>query len=94
MAQSVKHPTLDFGSGHDLMVHETEPASGSALTAQSLLEILSLPLFLLLSYSSALSQNRINTLKKKRERERERQTSAIEDTRAGGPRKFCLTRTP
>ena len=25
MAQSVKHPTLDFGSGHDLMVHGTEP---------------------------------------------------------------------
>ena len=24
MAQSVKHPTLDLGSGHDLMVHEIE----------------------------------------------------------------------
>ena len=24
MAQSVKHLTLDFGSGHDLTVHETE----------------------------------------------------------------------
>ena len=22
MAQSVEHPTLDFGSGHDLTVHE------------------------------------------------------------------------
>ena len=25
MAQLVKHPTLDFGSGHDLMVGELEP---------------------------------------------------------------------
>ena len=25
MAQSVKRPTLDFGSGHDLMVHAFEP---------------------------------------------------------------------
>ena len=25
MAQSVKYPTLDFGSGHDLMVCEIEP---------------------------------------------------------------------
>ena len=28
VAQSVKHPTLDFGSGHDLRVHETEPCTG------------------------------------------------------------------
>ena len=25
VAQSVEHPTLDFGSGHDLTVHEFEP---------------------------------------------------------------------
>ena len=25
MAQSVKHPTLEFGSGHDLTAHEIEP---------------------------------------------------------------------
>ena len=25
MVQSVNHPTLDFGSGHDLTVHEFEP---------------------------------------------------------------------
>ena len=25
VAQSVKHPALDFGSGHDLTVHELEP---------------------------------------------------------------------
>ena len=28
MAQSVKHPTLGFGSGHDLMVCEFEPRTG------------------------------------------------------------------
>ena len=28
MAQSVKHPTFDFDSGHDLMVHEMEPCVG------------------------------------------------------------------
>ena len=28
MAQSVKHLTLDFGSGHDLMVCEFEPRIG------------------------------------------------------------------
>ena len=28
VAQSVKQPTLDFGSGHDLMVHEFEPRTG------------------------------------------------------------------
>ena len=26
VAQSVKHPTLDFGSGHDLTVHDLEPS--------------------------------------------------------------------
>ena len=25
MAQSDDHPTLDFGSGHDLMAHEIQP---------------------------------------------------------------------
>ena len=28
VAQSVKHATLDFGSGHDLMVRGTEPHVG------------------------------------------------------------------
>ena len=28
MAQSVKHPTLDFSSGHDLTVPEFEPHVG------------------------------------------------------------------
>ena len=41
-AQSVKRPTLGFGSGHDLMGFVgSGPASGSALAAWSLLGILS-----------------------------------------------------
>ena len=28
MVQLVKHPTLDFGSGYDLMVHETKSYLG------------------------------------------------------------------
>ena len=34
VAQSVKHPTLNFGSGYDLMVCETEPRAG--LQAESM----------------------------------------------------------
>ena len=48
MAQSVKHPNLDFGSGHDLTVRSS-PASGSVLSAWSLLGILSPTLSLSLS---------------------------------------------
>ena len=56
VAQSVKDLTLDFSSDRDLMVHESEPCMGSALTMQSLLGILSL-LSLLLSL-------KLNKLKK------------------------------
>ena len=52
MAQSVKLMTLDFGSDHDPAVGGTETKSGSALTVQSLLEILSLP------FPHTLSQNK------------------------------------
>ena len=41
MARSVEWPTLGFGSGHDLTLHETSTVTGSALTAWSLLGILS-----------------------------------------------------
>ena len=51
MAQSLQHPTLDFGSGHDLTVEGQGPAPGSALTARSLLEMLSLCPFLAVSVS-------------------------------------------
>ena len=42
--------SLDSGSGHDLMIVRLKPASGSVLTVQSLLGILSL----LLSLASLL----------------------------------------
>ena len=35
MTQSVTWPTLDFGSGHDLRVLRSSPASGSALSRES-----------------------------------------------------------
>ena len=41
MAQSVKRPTLDLGSGHDLTVHEIGPHVGLCTDGQSLLGILS-----------------------------------------------------
>ena len=45
VAQSVKHPTLDFSSGHDLTVQELQPHIGlCADSAQSLLGVLSLHL--------------------------------------------------
>ena len=56
MAPSVKHPTLDFGSGHDVTVVGSSPASGSALTAQSLL-LLSLPLPFFLAHALSLKIN-------------------------------------
>ena len=47
VAQSVEHPALDFGSGHDVRVRRIEPCmSGSVLTERNLLEILSLLLCL------------------------------------------------
>ena len=47
VVQSVKCPILDFGSGHDLMVPEFEPESGSNSAEpahNSLSLLLSLPL--------------------------------------------------
>ena len=35
MAQSVEHPTLDFGSGHDLRVLGSSPTSNSMLSGES-----------------------------------------------------------
>ena len=56
VAQSVKHLTLDFSSGHDLTVCEIEPrALGSTLSAQSLPGVLSLPLSLPFHCSCMLS---------------------------------------
>ena len=46
VAQSVKHLTLDFSSGHDLTVHEIEPRVGLCTDRVEPAWILSLPLFL------------------------------------------------
>ena len=56
MAQSVQCLALDLGSCvRDLTVCESEPTSGSVLTVQSLLGILSLPLSLCPSPACSLS---------------------------------------
>ena len=66
MTQSVKHPTLDFGSGHDLTVCGIEPRIGlctdSVEPAWNLSLALSLSLPWLLSFSFSL---KINKLRKK-----------------------------
>ena len=51
--QLVKHPTLGFSSGHDFMVTESSPMSGSVLSAESAWDSLSLsaPPLLALSLS-------------------------------------------
>ena len=59
MAQLLKRPTLDFGSGHDLMVCEFEPALGSGLTAGSLPGIVSLYLSPACSLSLRINKNKI-----------------------------------
>jgi len=46
VAQSFKHPTLGFGSGHDLEAVRSSPAWGSALSVESAWD--SLPLSLTL----------------------------------------------
>ena len=53
MAQLVKHPTLDFGRGHDLTVMRSSPTLGSML-GMELLWILSLSLLLPLPCSHVL----------------------------------------
>ena len=60
VAQSVKHLTLDFDSGHDLMVVGSSPALGSALSVKPAWELSpSLPLSaLLLSCSLSLKINK------------------------------------
>jgi len=60
VAQSVKHPTLDFGSGHDLRVVRSS-LCWTPCSVGSLLEILTLPLPLplpLLVVSLSLKMNK------------------------------------
>ena len=62
VAQSVKYPTLGFGSGHDLTVREFQPRVGhyadSAEPAWDFSLPLSLPLPSLVSLSLSPSQNK------------------------------------
>ena len=55
MTQWVKPPTLDFSSGHDLMVMGSSLASGSIQKAEPAWDSLSLPLSLPLLHSLSLS---------------------------------------
>ena len=63
MAQSVKHLTVDFSSGHDLIAHEIDPHISLCFdSAEPAGESLSSSLSLSLSLSLFL---KINKLKKK-----------------------------
>ena len=55
MAQSVKRPTLGFGSGHDLMVREFKPLMGlCVLSTEAALDPLSPSLCPSLAYMLSL----------------------------------------
>ena len=60
MAQSVKHLTLGFGSGHIFKVRGIEPHFGSELTAWGLLRVLSLFLSLSLSQNKYINFKQIS----------------------------------
>ena len=64
MAQSVEHPTLEFSSGHDLIVRSS-PASGSELSEEYAKVFLPLPLPVL-TRARALSQINKPFLKRKK----------------------------
>ena len=58
VAQLVKHPILDFDSGHNLMVHEIDPHVGlCADSVESAWDSLPLPLSLSALLLLTLSQN-------------------------------------
>ena len=60
VAQSVKHPILGFGSGHDLKVHEFKPHVGLCTDSVEPAWDLSLPLFLPLPPPTfSLSENKL-----------------------------------
>ena len=81
MAQSVKHLTIGFSSGHDLRVLRSSPVSGSAVM-RSLLEILSSSPSPSALPTHALSLSLMN-LKKKKKKKGERQSA--EDRRQAEP---------
>ena len=67
MTQLVKHPTLGFGSGHDLLDHEFEPCArlhtdSAELAWDSLSPFLSAPPLLILSLSLSLAHSSSSSL--------------------------------
>ena len=66
MAQSVKYPTLDFGSGHDLRVVRLSPKLGSVLGVEPALASLFLsalpPRWCALSLSKKKKKKKVNGL--------------------------------
>ena len=68
MAQLVKHPTLGFGSGHDLTVVVLSPVVSSVLNIEPAWDSLSYSLSLSLSLVHALSLTK-EQKKKKRKKE-------------------------
>ena len=65
MAQSVEHPTLDFGSVHDPRVMGSSPALGPVLSMEPAWDSLSLSLCPSPVHALSLSVPKINkTLKK------------------------------
>ena len=69
LAQSLKQPTLDFGSGRDLTVREFEPHIGLCAHSVSLLGILCLPVSLPLPASLSLALKMNKSTEKKKEEE-------------------------
>ena len=64
-AQSVKHPTLDFGSDQDLMDHGIEPHIRlQADSTEPAWDSLSLCPFSACAYTLSLCQNKFKKLKK------------------------------
>ena len=59
MAQSVKCPTLDFHSGHDLKVHEIDPRIGLCSDSEA---CLGFSLFLSFSALPLLTQIHVHSL--------------------------------
>ena len=55
MAQLVKHPTLDFSSGHDILVVRSSPTPGSMLSVEPAWDSLSASLTVSGSQSLSLS---------------------------------------
>ena len=82
MAQLVKRPTLDFGSGHDLMVGEFKPCVRlCADSVEPAWDSLSPSLCPSTAHSLSLSL-KVNKLKQKRRRRRRKRKEKEEEEKA------------